>query len=396
MKIVDFALYPVATPPPHLGGECWLFLVLRTDGGVCGVGEIYGVPFRPQTAAAMAADVCERHIVGADPFAVEKLWRIIYSSAYTQRPDVSLGGILSAIEVACWDIVGKELGKPVHAILGGRVRDALRTYTYLYPEEGDADDVYVSPALAAKRAAEYVAQGFTAVKFDPAGAYTAFDPRQLRLADIARSRDFMREIREAVGDSCDLLFGTHGQMTPAAAIRLARQLEPFDPLWLEEPTPPENPAAMAQVARGTSISIAAGERLTTKHEFAVLLSHGAASILQINCGRCGGILEAKKIAALAETHYAQIAPHLYCGPVVGAANAQVAACIPNFLILEGIKKWDGFDAEILRTPLQWQDGYLIVPDAPGIGVELNIEIAEKNRYAGDAVMHPRPLHSPSD
>lgn len=396
MKITDFSLYPVATPPPHFGGKCWLFLVLRTDGGVCGVGEIYGVPFRPRTVAAMAADVCERHIVGADPFAVEKMWRIVYSDSYTQRPDVSLGGILSAIEVACHDIAGKELNKPVHALLGGRVRDALRTYTYLYPEEGDEGDVYAEPALAAKRAAEYVAEGFTAVKFDPAGPYTAFDPRQLRLSDIARAREFARQIRDAVGDESDLLFGTHGQMTPAAAIRLARQLEPFDPLWLEEPTPPENPSAMAKVARATSIPIAAGERLTTKYEFAALLAAGAASVLQLNCGRCGGLLEAKKIAAVAETYQAQIAPHLYCGPVVGAANAQLAACIPNFLILEGIKKWDGFGAEILRTPMRWENGFLIVPDTPGLGVELNIEIAEQNRYEGDETMHPHALPSPLD
>ncbi|MGI9297713.1 MAG: mandelate racemase/muconate lactonizing enzyme family protein [Gammaproteobacteria bacterium] len=394
MKIVDFHLYPVATPPPHLGGECWLFLTLQTDGGVQGVGEIYGVPFRPRTVAAMAADVCERHLVGANPFAIEKLWRLVYSGAYTQRPDPSLGGILSAAEMACWDIVGKELGRPAHDLLGGRVRDKLRTYTYLYPEEGDEGDVYVDPELAAARAAEYVAQGFTAVKFDPAGPYTAFDPRQLRLEDLSRSQMFVRRIRDAVGDRCDLLFGTHGQMTPSGAIRLAKRLEPFDPLWLEEPTPPENPAAMAQVARATSVPIAAGERLTTKYEFAALLSHGAASVLQPNCGRCGGLLEAKKIAALAEAHYAQIAPHLYCGPVAGAANAQLAACIPNFLILEGIKKWDGFAADILRTPLQWRDGFLAVPDAPGLGVELDTEVAAQNPYDGDKIMHPHPSPEP--
>lgn len=394
MKITDFRVYPVATPPPHLGGECWLFLVLRTDGGVSGVGEIYGVPFRPRTVAAMAADVCERHFVGANPFSVEKLWRVIYSGAYTQRPDPSLGGILSAAEMACWDIIGKETDRPAHELLGGKVREKLRTYTYLYPEEGDSGDVYADADLAAARAAEYVAQGFSAVKFDPAGPYTAFDPRQLRLEDLSRSREFVRRIREAVGDSCDLLFGTHGQMTPSGAIRLAKRLEKFDPLWLEEPTPPENPAAMARVARATSIPIAAGERLTTKYEFAALLSHNAASILQINSGRCGGLLEAKKIAAIAEAHYAQIAPHLYCGPVAGAANAQLAACIPNFLILEGIKKWDGFSADILKTPLKWRDGFLEVPTAPGLGVELNTEVAAQNIYTGDKIMHPHPSPHP--
>ncbi|MGI9305731.1 MAG: mandelate racemase/muconate lactonizing enzyme family protein [Gammaproteobacteria bacterium] len=395
MKITDFRIYPVATPPPHLGGECWLFVVLETDGGVCGTGEIYSVPFRPQTAAVMAADVCERCAVGADPFRVEKLWREVYSGSYTQRPDPSLLAVLSGVEMACWDIIGKELNKPAHALLGGKVRETLRAYTYLYPEEGDAADVYTDPQTAAARAAEYAAQGFTAVKFDPAGPYTAYDPRQLRLDDLARSEAFVREIRAAVGDKCDLLFGTHGQTTPAGAVRLAKRLEAHDPLWLEEPTSPENPQAMAQIARATSIPIAAGERLTTKYEFANLLAAGGAAILQPNTGKCGGLLEGKKIAAIAEAHCAQIAPHLYCGPIVGAANIQLAACIPNFLILEGIKKWDGFTAEILQKPLQWQDGYVIVPDAPGLGVELNIEVAEKNRYeGGEKSMHPRPSLTP--
>ena len=175
----------------------------------------------------------------------------------------------------------------------------------------------------------------------------------------------MRQVREAVGDRCDLLFGTHGQFTPAGAIRLAQRLEQYDPLWFEEPTPPEMPEEMAKVARGTSIPIATGERLTTKYEFSRVLETGAASILQLNLGRVGGLLEAKKIAGMAEAHYAQIAPHLYCGPVVGAANIQLSACSPNFLVLEGIRDWGGFHAEILKTPIEWEDGYVIPPTAPG-------------------------------
>ena len=158
----------------------------------------------------------------------------------------------------------------------------------------------------------------------------------------------MKLMREAVGAKADLLFGTHGQFTASGAIRLAERLEPYDPLWFEEPTPPEMPEEMAKVARATSVPIATGERLTTKYEFQRVLATGAASILQMNLGRCGGILEAKKIAGMAEAHYAQIAPHLYCGPIVGAANIQLAACIPNFLILESIERWGGFHAEALE------------------------------------------------
>ena len=185
-----------------------------------------------------------------------------------------------------------------------------------------------------------------------------------------------------MGSRCDLLFGTHGQFTVSGAIRLARRLERFDPLWFEEPTPPEAPEEMARVARATSIPIATGERLTTKHEFARVLETGAASILQMNTGRVGGLLEAKKIAGMAECHYAQIAPHLYCGPIEAAANIQLAACTPNFLILESIQQMGGFHEKLLKTKIQWEDGYVIPSKARGLGVELNEEVALAHPYTG--------------
>jgi 2-dehydro-3-deoxyphosphogalactonate aldolase len=382
MKIADAKTYVVANPPPHFGGAYFIFLKLTTDNGITGFGEAYSIPFHPHTAARMIEDVVERHVIGADPFKIERLWRAIYSSGYTQRPDTSIMGTLSAIEIACWDIVGKAVGKPVYELLGGQIHKRLRAYTYLYPKESDETDVYLDPDLAAQRAVEYVDQGFTAVKFDPVGPYTAFDPRQLSLEALDRAEKFVSTIRNAVGSRCDLLFGTHGQMTTSGAIRLAKRLERFDPLWLEEPTPPENVAEMARVAHATSIPIATGERLATKYEFAQLLKLQAASILQMNLGRVGGILEAKKIAGMAEAHYAQIAPHLYCGPIVGAANIQLAACSPNFLILEGIQTWDGFHAEILQQPIRWEAGHVIPPTEPGLGVELNEDVAAGHPYTG--------------
>ncbi len=343
--------------------------------------------------ARMIEDVCARYVLGADPFKIERLWRIVYSSGYTQRPDPSLLGILSGIEMACWDIIGKALNKPVYELLGGQVHDKLRSYTYLYPTETDQTNVYHDPELAATRAAEYVQKGFTAVKFDPVGPYSAFDPRQLSLEALDHTETFVKTVREAVGGRCDLLLGTHGQMTPASAIRLARRLEKYDPLWFEEPTPPENPAAMAQVARRTSIPIATGERLTTKYEFAQVLETQAASILQMALGRVGGILEGKKIAGMAEAFYAQIAPHLYCGPIAAAADIQLAACSPNFLIQESIQTWGGFHAEILKEPLVWQDGYIIPPTRPGLGVELNEEVAARYPYTGSR-LHLEMLDRP--
>ncbi|MGD9317986.1 MAG: mandelate racemase/muconate lactonizing enzyme family protein [Anaerolineae bacterium] len=393
MKISDVKTYVVGNPPPHHGGLYFVFLKLTTDSGLEGFGEAYSVPFHPHTVARMIEDVCERCVIGADPFKIERLWRIIYSSGYTQRPDTSVMGILSAIEMACWDIVGKELNRPIHELLGGQVHGKLRSYTYLYPRESDQTDVYSDPDLAAVRAAEYAKQGFTAVKFDPVGPYSAFDPRQLSLDAVARTEKFAQNIREAVGSRCDLLIGTHGQMTTSSAIRLARRLERFDPLWLEEPVPPENVEEMARVAHSTSIPIATGERLTTKYEFARVLEQQAASILQMALGRVGGILEAKKIAGMAEAHYAQIAPHLYCGPIEGAANIQLGTCSPNFLIQESIETWGGFHAEILKEPIKWEDGYIIPPTAPGLGVELNEEVAAKHPYTGKT-LHLEMLDRP--
>ncbi len=394
MKITDVKTYVVGNPPPHYGGLYFVFLKLTTDSGVEGFGEVYSVPFHPDVVARMVEDVCARHVIGSDPFRIERLWRLVYSGGFTQRTDVSTLGVLSGIEMACWDIVGKELDRPVYDLLGGRVHEKLRSYSYLYPEPGDAGEVYEDPDMAAERAADYVKLGFTAVKFDPVGPYTAFDPRQLSQEALALSERFVRRLREAVGGACDLLFGTHGQMTAAGAIRLARRLEPYDPLWFEEPVPPDNVEEMARVARATTIPIATGERLATKYEFVRLLERQAASILQPALGRSGGILETKKIAAMAEAHYVQIAPHLYCGPIEGAANVQLDTCSPNFLIQESIQTWGGFHAEILKEPLQWQDGYIIPPTKPGLGVELDEEVAAKHPYKGDKLhleMLDRPL-----
>jgi galactonate dehydratase len=383
MKLTDIKTFVVGNPPPGNGGRYFVFVKLTTDGNVHGVGEAYCVPFDPHLVAQMLTDVFRRYFLGEDPHHIEKLWRRVYSAGYTQHPDLTMMGVLSALEMACWDIIGKEAGQPVYNLLGGRVHERLRTYTYIYARPGDKTNVYQDPELSAERAAEYLAQGFTALKFDPAGPYSVFDGRQLSLEALDLCERFMRVLREAVGSRADLLFGTHGQMTAAGAIRLARRLEPYDPLWFEEPVPPDAPEEMARVARATSIPIAAGERLATKYDFARVLRAGAAAILQMNLGRVGGILEAKKIAAMAEVQHVQLAPHLYCGPVVGAANIQIATCSPNFLILEGIERWQGFHAEVLVKPLRWEAGYVIPPTEPGLGVELNEAVIAKHPYNGD-------------
>ncbi len=382
MKLTDIKTFVVGNPPPHFGGRYFVFVKLTTACGISGVGEAYCVPFGPHLVAKMIEDVFARYAQGSDPHNIETLWRRVYSSGFTQHPDLTVMGVLSALEMACWDIIGKAANQPVYKLLGGQVHERLRAYTYIYPRPGDRGDVYQDPDLAAERAGDYLAQGFTALKFDPAGPYSAFDGRQLSLDALELSERFARRLREAVGTRADLLFGTHGQMTAAGAIRLARRLEPFDPLWLEEPVPPDAPEEMAKVARATSIPIATGERLSTKYDFARLLAAGSAAIFQMNLGRVGGLLEAKKIAGMAEVHHVQIAPHLYCGPIVGAANIQLATCSPNFLILESIETWGGFHSEILKSPIPFEEGHVIPPTAPGLGVELNEEVALANPYTG--------------
>jgi len=386
MKLDAIETFVVGNPPPKRGGNYFLFVKLTTACGIVGYGEMYTASFGGHTVAKMAEDVFNREMLGEDPFQIEKMWRRVYSRGFSSRPDISLMGVMSGLEMACWDIIGKACDKPVHALIGGKLHERLRSYTYIYPDEGmDESTFYNDPDASAEMAARYVKEGFDAVKFDPAGAYTPLDPHMPSLEDIERSERFLKAMREAVGNDADLLFGTHGQFSVSGAKRMARMMEKYDPLWFEEPTPPERPEMMAQVAAATNIPIATGERLTTKYEFVRVLEQGAANIIQMNLGRVGGILEAKKVAALAESFYAHIAPHLYCGPIVGAANIQVSATCPNFLILESIRKWDGFYADILTQPIIWEDGHVIVPDRPGLGVELNEDLARAHPWEGDAL-----------
>ena len=384
MKLASLETFTVGNPPPSFGGRYFIFVRLRTACGLTGVGEIYSAAFGPVVVCAMARDVFDRYLADRPPSHIERFWHRAHGSGFTHRPDNVMQAVISGLEMACWDIVGKACDQPVYELLGGKVHERLRSYTYLYPTaDQDPGTFYNDAHASAEAAAACVEEGFTAVKFDPAGQYTVFDGRMPDLEAIELSAEFCRLIRQAVGTRADLLFGTHGQFTAAGAIRLAKQLEAFDPLWFEEPTPPDMPEEMAKVARATSIPVATGERLCSKFEFARVLNHGAAAILQPNLGRAGGILEAKKIAALAEASYAQIAPHLYCGPVVAAANIQLATCTPNFLIAESIGRMDGFHASLLKTPLKWEDGYLIPPTTAGLGVELDDSVVAAHPLDGD-------------
>jgi 2-dehydro-3-deoxyphosphogalactonate aldolase len=240
--------------------------------------------------------------------------------------------------------------------------------------------MHYSPERTRMSAEASLELGHTAVKLDPLRTRSTYGPSMLSRDELDNAEAVIRGVREVVGSRSEILIGTHGQMTPSAAILLAKRLEPYEPLWLEEPVPPENIDAMAQVARGTSIPIATGERLATRYEYRLLLEKQAVSTVQMALGRMGGILEAKKVAAMAEAHYVNFAPHLWAGPIEAAASIQLDACCPNFLIQEGIAEWGGFFAQIQKEPLVWSRGYVTPPTAPGLGVDLDEEVIAKHPY----------------
>jgi galactonate dehydratase len=384
MKIVATKTFIVGNPPPHYGGANWLFVKLTTDEGLHGWGEAFGSEIYFASAAKLIDEMCEHFVIGSDPFQIERLTKTLYASGYNQHPDILKMSAQSAIETACWDIIGKAVGQPIYNLLGGRYHEKLRTYTYLYPAPGDDlpanAAMHYSPERCRLSAERSLELGHTAIKFDPLRTRSTWGPSTLSRDELDNAEAVVRAVREVVGSQSEILIGTHGQMTPASAIMLAKRLEPYEPLWLEEPIPPENVDEMARVARATTIPIATGERLSTRFEYRQLLEKQAVSILQMALGRAGGILEAKKIAAMAEAHYVVFAPHLWAGPIEAAASLQVDACSPNFLIQEGLGQWDGFFAEIQIEPLVWEKGYATPPTRPGLGVDLDEKMIARHPY----------------
>ena len=371
MKITAAEVIVVGTPPPHKGGVNWGFVKVTTDDGIIGWGELNGMAFREKSIVQLVHEYSERFLIDRhDPFDVERLWGRLYGGddtgfwAYFRNPGTLAAQVLGAIEIACWDIIGKASNQPVYNLLGGRYHDRLRSYSYLYdwaPGE--------PPEKAGEAALAVFERGFTALKFDPIPPFFPA-PRPISLTELSYVDRVLSEIRDKVEDRMDILIGTHGQLDTQSAVRLARVLERYDPLWFEEPIPLENKRAMGLVARKTTVPIATGERLITKWEFQQVLENDAAAIIQVNVG-LNGLLESKKIAGMAEAHYATIAPWCYCGPISAAASIQLDVCSPNFLIQEGIEDWTGFAAEILQDPIEWEDGFIIPSKRPGLGVELD-------------------------
>ena len=394
MKLHDLDIIVTAPPAPGWGGRYWILVKLTTDTGIVGWGECYASSIGPKAMEPVIRDVFERYFLDENPENIERLFRRVYSSGFTQRPDLTVMGAFSGLEIACWDILGKHRERPVWALLGGVMNQRIRAYSYLYPlAHHDLDEFWSAPDMAAESALELVERGYTAVKFDPAGPYPMRGGHMPAMRDIALSVAFCKAIRDAVGSRADLLFGTHGQFSTAGAIRLGQALEPYSPLWFEEPIPPDNLLEFKKVADAVRIPIATGERMTTKAEFAALLQTGGAAILQPALGRAGGIWEMKKLAAIAEVFNAQMAPHLYAGPIEWAANIHLAASIPNLLIIETIET--KFHSDLISGSIQVENGFVQAPQAPGLGIEVDEALARAHPFDGEG-LHLQMQDAPCD
>jgi L-alanine-DL-glutamate epimerase-like enolase superfamily enzyme len=407
--VVGSEVFAVANPAPRVGGPVWLFVRLDTDSGISGYGEIFTSALftRPLTTARLVAEFIDDFVVGRRAVDRELIYLSSYNSHYSRAGDMLKTAVMSGVDIALWDIAGKSAGLAVCDLLGGRMRDSVRMYTYLGPPDDAADgppgrEFWSDPAAVGARARDLVGQGFTGLKVDPmplltgldhqAGEYVPVEP-SLRALDHAES--VVAAIRGAVGSGADIMIGTHGQFTAAGAVRYARQLEPYRPLWFEEPVPPERPEEMAQVARATAVPVAAGERLTSKWQFAALARAGAAAIFNFDVTQVGGLTEGKKIAALAEAGFLQVTPHVYGGPLAAAASCQLALSLPNLLIMEGNGTYGGPYAELLDNPLDWSGGYLNPPARPGIGHDLDERVARQWAVtADDAFAYARHARLP--
>jgi galactonate dehydratase len=325
----------------------WLFLKVHTDAGIVGLGEPI-VEGRAETVATAIKEI-EPYLKGKDPRRVAHHWQAIYRHAFYRGGPI-LTSALSGIDQALWDIKGKALGVPVYELLGGPTRDRVRVYAH---------------AGTPERIKQAKARGFTAFKTNPAKRRPS---RYVETpAEVHYAAERFAELRRAAGDDADIAIDLHGAISPATAKLLIKAIEPYQPMFVEEPCQAQNHDVMAEIARGTHLPIATGERVFTKWGFREVLEKRAATILQPDLCHAGGITEVRLIAGMAEAYYAAIAPHNPLGPISLAAGVQIAASIPNFLCQEQVSLGEGY----IKKPFVLRNGYLDLPDGPGLGIELD-------------------------
>ncbi len=369
MKVIDVKPFVV---------DCfrtnWVFVKVYTDEGIDGVGE---ATLEYKEAALLGAvQHIKEYLVGKNPLDIERHFHDIYRDAYW-RGGAVLMSALSAVEMALWDILGKSLGVPVYQLLGGRANDKVRIYVNGWFSGAKTPEEFGAKAKAAME------RGVTALKWDPFGkAYLT-----LSNAELDRAMECVAAVREAVGNRVDLLIEGHGRFDVPTGIRIAKELEQFRPMWFEEPTPPDNLEALKAVRDKSPVPISAGERLYTLKDYKDLFEMRAADYIQPDISHAGGIMELKKIAAVADTYYIPFAPHNPSGPVANAATLQLAACCPNFNILEIMYSDVTWRADVTNENLHYEDGYITIPDKPGLGIEINEEACLAHPYQVHTLRH---------
>ena len=362
----------ISTKIVHVVQKNWVFAKVETDQGITGWGEAT-VEFKPHGVTGSIKDLSS-FLIGEDPRRIEHLFQSVYRQSFFRMGIIGMSA-WSGIEQACWDIFGKSVQLPVHVLLGGSVRQKVRLYSN------------IGAGLTAKplveRALESIEQGYTGIK-------TVFIPLTEALPHASQVRQVeqvMRTLRNAVGDKIDIMVDFHGRTTPAAAIEYARALEPYQPYFIEEPVLPENVDGMVEVARSIKTPVATGERLVTRFQFRELCEKRAAAILQPDISHCGGILEAKKIASLAETYYMAMAPHNPLSPLTLAASTQFALSTPNFLIQESFRTGAPWANDIFTEPIEVEDGHIPINGRPGLGLEVNEAEADKHPFEPSSLPH---------
>lgn len=360
MKIVEVQPYVVSTAWRNL-----TYVRVLTDDGLEGVGEARMIN-HTDALLGYLAEAIPNHIIGSDPTRIEDLVRRMYLNDYGRPGEIVMSGI-AVIEMACWDIFGKAVGKPVYQLLGGAVRDKIKAYANgWYTVERTPEEFHA----AAKRA---IARGYQAVKFDPFGAGFY----EMERAEKRKVLTLVEAVRDAVGPDAEILIEMHGRFNPATAIEMSRELERFTPSWVEEPVPPENLAALKKAAEKINIPVATGERIHSRYEFRELFELQAADIIQPDITHIGGILETKKIAAWADAYYMLVAPHNVGGPVATAAALHFAASTPNFKIQEHFNDFaEDWVKQIAPGNPEVTDGYFGLPQGPGLGVTLDLDAVQ--------------------
>ena len=354
MKITGLKTYLIGN-----SWKNWLWVRVDTDDGIHGVGE-GTVNVFARTVETAIREVEER-IVGHDPFDIEALLIATQRDVYTDGGQIH-GAAVAAVEMACWDIMGKALDTPVHKLLGGRLRDRVRAYANGWYTVDRTPEAF---AGAARRVAD---MGFTAMKFDPFGA--AWKAQSSHHEDLSIS--LVEAVRAEVGPGVDLMIEAHGRFGVSSALRIAERLAPFRPAWFEEPVSHHNIGAMTSVARRSPVPVATGESFSSIQQFAELLAGGAVGIVQPEPVHLGGIWRTRQVAALAEAGHAVVAPHNAQGPICSAVSAQLGACVPNFYVQESFDAFnEGWTRSLVDPPISIVDGHVVVPQGPGLGIDVD-------------------------